>query len=179
MEPVYPHGRAGGGEVVAPGAEEFVENFRKAQRVASSCGRKLIYSGARLDVLTDVFCKACGDSCVVTPLGELTSCYEVANAEDPRAETFFFGRYDEATHNLVVDEARRENLFALAVTGRPQCQDCFCKWHCAGDCPAKVLMAEGAGPNEVLDRCTVNRELTKDQLLASLASSALATPPAQ
>jgi uncharacterized protein len=119
--------------------------------------------------LTNVFCKACGDSAVVTPSGDVTSCYEVADAKDPLAQVFFFGRYDSQTRSFAVDEQRRARLFGLSVLDKPCCQDCFCKWHCAGDCPAKVLHAKSAGTQDLPDRCLINRELTKDQLVAALA----------
>jgi uncharacterized protein len=154
--------------VIAPNAQEFVNNFREARKVAAAFGRTLSYSGARLDVLTNVFCKACGDSAVVTPSGDITSCYEIADAKDPLAQVFFFGRYDSQTRSFAVDEDRRARLFGLSVLDKPRCQDCFCKWHCAGDCPAKVLHAESAGPQDLPYRCFINRELTKDQLVATL-----------
>jgi uncharacterized protein len=168
MEPMFPRGRAESGDVRAPDAHEFIDNFRKARNVAAGFGRTLSYSGARLDVLTNVFCKACGDSAVVTPSGDITSCYEVADAKDPLAPVFFFGRYDLQTRSFAVDEQRRARLFDLSVLDKPRCQDCFCKWHCAGDCPAKVLHAESAATRDLPDRCLINRELTKDQLVAAL-----------
>jgi uncharacterized protein len=169
MEPMFPRGRAAGSDIRAPEAQEFVDNFRKARKVAAGFGRTLSYSGARLEVLTNVFCKACGDSAVVTPSGDVTSCYEVADAKDPLAQVFFFGRYDSQTRSFAVDEQRRARLFGLSVLDKPCCQDCFCKWHCAGDCPAKVLHAKSAGTQDLPDRCLINRELTKDQLVAALA----------
>jgi uncharacterized protein len=171
MEPMFPRGRADGGGVRTPDAQDFVDNFRKARKVAAAFGRTLSYSGARLDVLTNIFCKACGDSAVVTPSGDITSCYEIADANDPLSKVFFFGRYDSQTRSFVVDEDRRARLFRLSVLDKPRCQDCFCKWHCAGDCPAKVLHAETAGKQDLPDRCFINRELTKDQLLATLTES--------
>jgi radical SAM additional 4Fe4S-binding domain len=178
MEPMFPQGRAGNGGIRAPGAQEFVDNFRKARQVALAFDRTLYYSGARLDVLTNVFCKACGDSCVVTPGGDITSCYEIADAEDPLAQIFFFGRFDLQTRSFGVDEDRRARLFGLSVLDKPRCMDCFCKWHCAGDCPAKVLHAERASNRDLPDRCQINRELTKDQLVAALRLCLAGTLPA-
>ena len=168
MEPMFPRGRAAGGNLGTPPAREFVDNFRKARRVASAFGRRLCYSGARLDILTNIFCKACGDSCVVTPSGDITSCYEVADAADPLAPVFFLGRYEPQTRAFAVHEDRRKRLFGLSVLDQPLCKDCFCKWHCAGDCPAKVLAAHGIDAEALPDRCFINRELTKDQLVAAL-----------
>jgi uncharacterized protein len=166
MEPLYPHGRGSDADVPSPGA--FIDNFRRARDIARRHHRRLTYSGARLDVLTDIFCKACGDSCVVTPTGRLTSCYEVADASDPRSQLFCFGRFDPVTRHFVVDNDRLNRLAALTVTNRPECHDCFCKWHCAGDCPAKVAARRPAEDGSMPARCLINRELTKDQLVATL-----------
>ncbi len=172
MEPMYPQGRAANGNVSPPSARAFIDNFRTARKVASSFGRRLCYSGARLDVLTNVFCRACGDSCVVTPSGDITSCYEVADAANPLAGVFFYGRYDPKTRTFVLDRDRRERLFGLSVLEKPECSDCFCKWHCAGDCPAKALLSERAEIDNLPDRCLINRELTRDQLVAALGVAA-------
>jgi uncharacterized protein len=166
MEPLYPHGRGSDADVPSPDA--FIDNFRRARDIARRYHRRLTYSGARLDVLTDIFCKACGDSCVVTPTGQLTSCYEVADASDPRSKLFFFGRFDPATRGFVVDNDRLNRLAALTVTNRAECHDCFCKWHCAGDCPAKVAARRPPEDGRMPARCLINRELTKDQLVATL-----------
>jgi uncharacterized protein len=171
MEPMFPQGRAASESIKAPRAQEFINNFRKAQKVASAFDKTLAYSGARLDVLTNIFCKACDDSCVVTPSGMITSCYEVASAEDSLAETFFFGRYDPLTRKFVLDEDQRKHLLELSVLHKSQCKDCYCKWHCAGDCPVKGLFAQGMATSAPPDRCLINRELTKDQLVATLKNT--------
>jgi uncharacterized protein len=168
IEPMFPYGRADGADLRTPDSSEFVDNFRKAREVALAYDRRLSYSGARLEVLTNAFCRACGDSCVVTPAGDITSCYEVADAKDPLADVFFFGRYDPRTRTLTVNEERRRRLNDLSVLDKEKCRNCFCKWHCAGDCPAKTLRAETTGNNNLSDRCFINRELTKDQLASAL-----------
>jgi uncharacterized protein len=109
---------------------------------------------------------------VVTPSGDITSCYEVADAANPLAGVFFYGRYDPKTRTFVLDRDRRERLFGLSVLEKPECSDCFCKWHCAGDCPAKALLSERAEIDNLPDRCLINRELTRDQLVAALGVAA-------
>jgi uncharacterized protein len=168
IEPMYPRGRANGMASLVPDSQEFVDHFRKAREIASAFGRRLHYSGARLEVLTNVFCKACGDSCVVTPAGDITSCFEVTDPEDPLADVFFFGRYDRKRRALAINEERRRGLHALSVLDKEKCRDCFCKWHCAGDCPAKALYTKTLGYQGPPDRCYINRELTKDQLAEAL-----------
>jgi uncharacterized protein len=168
LEPMFPRGRAKDSSFLPPQASLFVKNFRKAKRIAQKAGRELIYSGARLEILTNTFCQAAGESCAVTPDGSITSCYEVLDSSDPLAQLFFYGNYDYETCSFVVDDARRKKLFDLSVLHKPFCEKCFCKWHCAGDCPVKSKYAEIAMDGNIPDRCSINRELTKDQLIECL-----------
>jgi uncharacterized protein len=108
------------------------------------------------------------DLVVITPDGYLTACYEVGDVDDPRAETFFFGRLDSQTLQLEVDYDKLRRIRTLTVEHKQHCADCFCKWHCGGGCAAK-LAARGDAWNPSGDpRCIINRELTKDQLKARL-----------
>ncbi len=169
IEPMNPRGRAVDQEVRAPRADVFVDRFRNARRVAKKAGRNLVYSGARLGPASAVFCQAAGQSVGVTPEGWLTSCYEVLSPSDPLSDEFFYGRFDVGSRQFVVDEGRRQRQRKWSVDQKPHCERCFCRWHCAGDCPAK----SGADGERLFagatDRCYIARELTKDLLLEALA----------
>ena len=168
VEPMYPRGRGVDSQVRPPDAVAFVENFRKARAIARDAGRDLEYSGVRLGTLTNVFCQAAGESCGVTPDGWITGCYEVLNPTDPLAGRFFYGHYDRRLKRLVVDDEKRKRLFDLSVENKPFCAKCFCKWHCAGDCPAKSSQSGEMFSSDAPDRCYINRELTKDRLVEVL-----------
>lgn len=170
IEPMFPAGRADVHRTVvrSPSAVAFVKHYRSALKAARSFGKNLIYSGARINTLSSVFCQAAGESCAVTPEGWITSCYEVLSVDDPLAAVFFYGKYNPELRKVEIDEELRKNLFELNVLNKSKCKNCFCKWHCAGDCPAKSIKAEDMLPDEYPDRCYINRELTKDQLLEAL-----------
>ena len=164
FEPVWECGRCATSSDAMPTAEAFTRSYLAALDVARARGVKLVYSGARQEMITDAFCKAGGGGFTVTPTGDVTACYEVSYRSDPRSERFFFGRYDEQAGGFVIDSAKLEALGRLNVRNFPHCRDCFCKWHCAGDCAAKVL--DGIEPAEHAGsvRCAVNRALTLDQI---------------
>jgi uncharacterized protein len=178
IEPMFPSGRGLTTHLASPESTAFIENFRKARQVAKSYGRDLTYSGARMGTISNVFCQAAGDSCAVTPDGIITSCYETLDANDDLADLFMYGHFDREQRRMVVDDERRARLLGLTVQNKPYCSRCFCKWHCAGDCPAKSARAGGQLRPQAADRCHINRELTKDQLLDALAEwDALAADP--
>ena len=168
FEPVWECGRCTTSTDAMPNADAFTESYRAAVRAAHERNMKLVYSGARQDMVCDAFCKAGSGGFTVTPAGDVTACYEVSYASDPRSQRFFFGRYDAQTGKFMFDQGKLEKLSQLNVRNFPYCRDCFCKWHCAGDCAAKVL--EGIQPHEHAGsaRCEVNRALTLDQIRSKL-----------
>lgn len=165
VEPVCLVGRALEKGLAPVDGTLFVDQFRKAKEVTDGYGVELKYSGARFQTHTNVFCKtATGDAFAVTPEGYVTSCYEVSDPDDPRASLFFFGQYDPATGQFKFDPEKIEKLRSLSVENKSYCNNCFCKWHCAGDCPAKLASRGDAWNPEPNPRCYINRELTKDQI---------------
>ena len=107
----------------------------------------LVYSGARQGMVCDSFCKVGSGGFTVTPAGDVTACYEVSYASDPRSKRFFYGRFDCEAGDFVFDEGQARRAFAPERAQLPVLRDCFCRWHCAGDCAAKVLDGiELAGP---------------------------------
>lgn len=170
MEPMFLRGRALKSSLKPPDAGIFVEHFRKARMIARRADRELTYSGLRTGVISNVFCKACGESCAVTPDGWVTSCYEIIDVHDPLSKIFFFGKYDRDSNRLVFDEESRQRLINLSVEHNNRCQKCFCKWHCAGDCPSKSTRFKKMFPSGVTDRCYITRELTKDDLVEMLTT---------
>jgi len=165
MEPVFIQGRAFQSNVCAPSADDFVKHFIRAQKIAMLYGRELLYSGARFDMLTEIFCMAAGSSFGVTPEGYITSCYEVLDKANPLSDVFFYGKIEGG--KVVYFQNKLRKLAKLNVFEKKKCMRCFAKFHCAGDCPAKSILYE----KEEIDqnyRCIINRELTKEQLLRSI-----------
>jgi uncharacterized protein len=160
MEPAWQCGRCATTGEEAPAHHDFVENFGRAKAAGSRLGVKVRYSGSRLDTLTSKFCAAPGDGFSVLPEGVATSCFEVTELDDPRARIFHYGRYDRQAGGFVFDEERLRALRGLSVEHLPFCGDCFCKWHCAGDCLAKVFGDSGAVVHQGSRRCELNRALT-------------------
>ena len=164
VEPVWQCGRCQMTGEQPPSEKHFIKYFAEAYELARTLGFSLFYSGARLDVLVNKFCAAPGDGFSVTPEGIVTSCFEVADPADRRADLFHYGHYDKALKTFAIDHDRIARLRRLRVENISHCRDCFCKWHCAGDCLAKSL--PGLNPDDHIGspRCNLNREITLIQL---------------
>jgi len=172
VEPVWQCGRCKTTGERPPSEKEFIESFSEAYDLAQSLGFSLFYSGARLDVLTNKFCAAPGDGFSITPEGIISSCFEVTDPSDPRSELFHYGQYDMDSGKFKINQERVSRLRQLRVENIEHCSDCFCKWHCAGDCLAKSLPGLTPQDHHGSPRCNLNRAITRLQIkrLADQAS---------
>jgi len=164
LEPVWLCGRCLTTGEEAPSDDDFIHYYWQAMLKAEQIGLNLIYSGLRLDSLLSKFCAAAGDGFNVLPDGTVTSCYEVTEKENPKAALFHYGRYDFDQKAFVFDSDKIKRLQQYSVEHIPYCSDCFCKWHCAGDCISKVFDVSQSFQHEGSSRCELNRRLTIMQL---------------
>jgi uncharacterized protein len=131
-----------------------------AYRRAEELGVNMIYSGLRVDSLLSKFCAAPGDGFNILPEGMVTSCYEITEQDDPKAELFYYGHFSSETKRFEFDMKKIERLKQYSVEHLEFCRDCFCKWHCAGDCISKVFDAGGSFVHAGSPRCGLNRSLS-------------------
>ena len=148
-------------------SEAFVEAFMEAFEIANRARRHLTYSGARPWLRVPTFCTAPYAALIVNAAGDLVACYEVATDSHPLAGMSVVGHIVD--DQVVVDTRARGALLAYLEKKRDRCQDCFCYWHCGGDCYTRsfVSRAEGQGPSP---RCYMNREITARILLWYIAA---------
>lgn len=168
FEPVWECGRCLTSTDTMPSAEVFTKRYLESLEVARERGVRLVFSGARQDMLVDTFCKVSSGSFTVTPTGDVTACYEVSYASDPRSKRFFFGHFDHELDDFVFDQKVLDELSKLNVHNIRFCDDCFCRWHCAGDCAAKVLDGIGVDEHHGSMRCEISRALTLNQIQRKL-----------
>lgn len=171
VEPAWECGRCLRTGETTPDTAEFIKQFLEAEAAMPKNGPRLVYSGARRENISNRFCAAGADSFVVTSEGLVTSCYEVCELSDPRAERFVYGHYDPEAKSFVFDQKKMETLHHLTVENMPECRDCFCKYHCAGDCPAKLLGLEPPENHHGSQRCQIARALTLRQITRMLENA--------
>ncbi len=167
VEPVFLEGRAIKNDSQIKNLELFIRQFIKSHEIAERHGITFFYSGARIEVLTQRFCLAACRAFVVTPDGDVTTCFETYGRDHPLSEQFMVGKYD-SRGGFVMDNEKLNRHFSRVVDNIPYCESCYCRWHCAGDCAIKTLspmQTEGFAPTE---RCYINRELTKYLILRNI-----------
>jgi uncharacterized protein len=144
-------------------SEAFTDAFVQAFEIACQAGRKLTFSGARPWLLTQTFCTAPHGALIVTPAGRLVTCYEVADTSHPLSELSTVGRVRDG--QVVLDHHARDALLSCLHDRRANCRDCFCYWHCAGDCYSRGMASAMDNPASISPRCHMNQEITARILL--------------
>ena len=169
VEPAFGHGRAGRDCLALSNLHAFAVNFLAAYDKALAAGRHLYYSGARPWAICNRFCSAIENALIVAPDGGISACYEVCDHTHPLAGYFFIGRMKGP--EVSIDNGVRNELLDRLHHRRKACENCFCFWHCAGDCPSKTLTPQGDGHLEFRQRCDLNRLLTKELLVRNIEKS--------
>lgn len=166
VEPFEVAGRAKETAIPLVDPKLFVREYIRANEKAQSLGIELSYSGDKFDLLRGVFCGADGEIFCVLPTGHVSACTRVIRLDDDNANVFIYGCYDSSDNNFVIDYERLKCLRRLGVLQSSQCQDCFCKWHCAGACPNTRLTSDGWVDEGFT--CYIVKELTKHRLMQAL-----------
>lgn len=149
-----------------PASGDFVAGFLAAEAVARQYGRELVGSTA-LATFPQVRTHFCGVSYpnfAVTPKGNVTACLETIDADDPRGGAIFhFGHFDADQGRYVFDQDQIARLRRHTAPEIPQCQDCFIRWQCAGECWIRWLQP-GIQPEQYDFRCRISRALVRHRL---------------
>jgi len=159
VEPTFTSTRGRYADIAGRFAEEFSERFMEAWRIGRDAGRQVYYSGARPWVIAPMFCQAPLKATVATADGRLVTCFEVFSERSNLAGSFTVGgvrngrvEYDRAALRAVLDAQQ---------TRRQECVDCFCYWHCCGDCATRRPGGRQSGQG----RCQATRNITLALLL--------------
>jgi uncharacterized protein len=150
--------------------EAFLTAFRESQRRAKKYGHEITYSGARIGILTSHFCALSQDMFALLPDGAVSSCFEAFSRSNPYSHIFLYGEAD-GKDGYRFDMERLAFLRRQSVQHREHCSGCFAKWTCAGDCFHKAVVVSGSKEFNGTGRCHINRELTKDLILARIADA--------
>lgn len=171
VEPVYNQGKASKLDSSIRDVKLFTDSFLEGYYLAKSRGVRLSYSSARPHIITNTFCKANSKALIVTSRGEITACYEVFDQSHPFAKDFIIGSLNNGKGVHLFPEKRVE-LLKKIKDNMDQCKDCFCYYHCAGDCPPKAFLNQGMPDNF---RCSVTREITRELILDRMSESKVGT----
>jgi len=172
LGPVLNNGRSLTTGYCQPNVDEFIQYTQQAQEVARSYDREVVVSLAQTTFpkLRVAFCGLTDPNFAVSVEGQVTGCYEVIYADDPRARIFHFGHYVREHDTFVFNEERMAALQDRLMPNLDRCKNCFARWHCGGDCHIRLVdETTGVESYPVFDfRCQVNRALVRNELIKAI-----------
>ena len=168
IEPAWESGRSLTNGLHSPDPDRFASLFLEADKLLQG-KMQLVYSGDRAGYLDNSFCQAPKDGFTVTAEGYVTACYEMCSPSVPGSDRFLYGKWDPR-EGFVFDREKLEKLHELTVDHMPYCRDCFCKYSCCGDCPAKLLGTKSPSEHHGSLRCRITRAITQERISRALES---------
>jgi uncharacterized protein len=163
VEPTFTSARGVYSDLDPVFATAFSTAFLEAWRVGVEAGRNVYYSGARPWVISPAFCLAPLRAIVATPGGQLMTCFEIFSGGHGKAGAFQIGRVHHG--RVEYDRPALRAFLAEQRQRREACRECFCYWHCCGDCATRRQPATSLSSG----RCHVTRTVTRDLLAAYIA----------
>lgn len=133
LEALNPFGRGKSDELLSPPTKnEFVSFLLEAYKYAQNKPIRLANAGlGKFKILRTFFCSAVGTPNLTVCTDGSISCCTRDNAPD----VFSIGIFDRKSGEFVLDNNKIARLKHMNVFHYDECVDCFCKYHCAGDCP--------------------------------------------
>jgi uncharacterized protein len=169
VEPAFNPQRKGWQDPLPGDADRFIKAYIDAMEIAQGKEKSLMYSGARPWMTVCSFCSAAESALIVRPDGKLVACYEVTDTRHRLEEYFKIGSME--SEGPVVDHKALERLMRMRQERQELCRDCFCFWHCAGDCSSRCFSPDGMGHLRFEQRCRINREISKEILARYIEGS--------
>lgn len=125
--------------VLPPNKEQFTKRLVEVLQYAKQKGVVISNAAAtEYDIVRPIFCSSVGiPNWTVTAQGDVIAC-----SRDNVPDEFVFGRYDDQFKELQIDQEKVANLRKMVVLNYDGCKECFCKYHCAGDCPDRRLSGD-------------------------------------
>ena len=155
FEPLFECGRCKTTKAASPDSLVFLENLIETADYCWKNRLPLLYSGGNIARISTRFCGASGRNFFITPNGEVTTCLEVCRPDHDLASTYFVGKYDFNEGRFIFDNEKINHLRQRKVQNIPNCQNCFAKFNCSGDCSLKVQSQTG-NPLDTQGNCRCN-----------------------
>lgn len=142
----------------------FAERYHDAEKYAKSLGMRIGKAEHHLGGVRHNICGAAGRNFILTPEGDVTTCYQVCRQSDPRSSVFFIGAYDCETNTFVIDDYHVASVFDLFVARLDSCNGCFLQYGCASTCAADDCTATGTFTTGKNDECRMLRAFGERQI---------------
>jgi uncharacterized protein len=144
-----------------PDPFSFASGFVKSRAIAARYGVELVYAS---DICSPQWtsCPVGRDAAIVTPDGRISSCYLQPERWQQKGLELTYGRVGK---DVEIDRGKVSRIRQHACH-KPGCENCFCRWSCAGGCQVENGRTESK--NEYSDFCQQTRLISAATILKDL-----------
>ena len=147
-----------------PDPFEFVQGFLAAQQIIERAGVDCVLSTAMTATCQTSFCPVGQDAMIVSPDGRVDACYWMEDEWLKRGLDLRMGAVKGQFLDL--DPLAVQRARDLTDKYKQPCENCFCKYHCAGGC--HVRRAGSPAARREAEVCIQTRLITAARLLQRL-----------
>jgi radical SAM protein with 4Fe4S-binding SPASM domain len=147
-----------------PDPWEFSRSFIQANAFLEEHGINCMLSTADLSLKTVSSCPVGHDALILSPTGEINACYLPNESWEAKHMDMHLGFLKDDKFDVAQSDLDRVRSYELEQ--KPLCQNCFCRFHCAGGC--HVNHPAGSEPGAYDDICIHTRLVSIGKLLLRL-----------
>lgn len=151
-------------KIYPPNFDDYINNSLKALKLADRYKMKLRLELLPMNEPRPYFCGAMTPQFCLTDDSYISSCYE-ATSKDSELRDFIYGRFNRGKNRFEYNLDKINYLKKRRVENIPECQNCYLKLVCAGDCPARIYKQTGSIFKPSKRRCNAARKLTRSYLI--------------
>jgi uncharacterized protein len=175
LEPLTPDFSSVKTRLRPPDPWKFARYFAEATQILEPFGIRVVNSTVELGNPQISCCPVGRDAIIVSPDGDIDACYLLEKDWLAQGMNMRFGKIELDVPNesaLNFDAEVLASLRQRNVYNRALCQDCFCRYSCAGGCHVNHITS--AAPGNYDDLCIYTRLITIGKLLSRLGQNDLA-----
>jgi len=150
-------------KICTPDLDEYLKNALKAVKLADDYKIKARFDLLSINEPTFCFCGLPYFRFCVTPDGYISDCYETTS-KDSGIKEFIYGKFDKKNNKLIFRKDRMSCLGKRLSENIKDCQKCYLKLVCAGDCAARAYKYTGDILKPNPQRCRARRKFMKRYL---------------
>jgi len=150
-------------KIYTPDLTQYLKNALKAVKLADDYKMKTRFELLSINEPTFCFCGLPFFRFCVTPDGYISDCYETTS-KNSGIKDFIYGSFDKKNNKIVYRKDRTDRLSKRLSENIKDCQKCYLKLVCAGDCAARVYRYTGDIFKPYLLRCKTRRKFMKRYL---------------
>jgi uncharacterized protein len=159
-----------------PDPWQYARYFEISRCLLEEYGIETVFSQVNIRQTQVSSCPVGHDALIVSPEGGINACYLINERCDNRSMDMRIGHVVPSKTNpyqvLEIDQLALKRIREMTVYSKPLCEDCLCRYHCAGGC--HVNHDTSAAPGNYDDMCIQTRLVTITELLKKMGHGELA-----